>query len=147
MGRKWRNNWDPTRYWVCEAENVAATEVICETALGFLDAAQACVEWTSWDWTAPCDPPSGSDNGGGGPGPSNGCDYNHGNGRPACTAEEMGRNWRNNWDPTRYWVCESLNAPATEVVCDTALGFSDAAQTCVEWTEWKWTFPCNPPSA
>jgi hypothetical protein len=144
MGRVWRNNWDPTRFWVCTTLNTAATDMQCETATGFSDAAQNCVDWAGWEWTPPCDPPSG---GVVSVRPSGECEYDHGNGRPACISEETDRLWRNNWDPTRFWVCLSEGAAAEEMICETGTGFLDAAQTCVDWSEWKFTLPCNPPSA
>jgi hypothetical protein len=73
------------------------------------------------------------------------CEYDNGNGMPACNADEAGLLWRNNWDPTRFWSCESGSAEV--VICDAETGFSQAAQACVSWAEWEWTPPCNPPSS
>jgi hypothetical protein len=85
------------------------------------------------------------------PGPTNGpgngeCEYNHGNGRPLCIQEEMNRRWRNNWDNTRYWKCETLNMPAIQVICEVNTLFFEIAQECVDIPIWEWTPPCNPPS-
>ncbi|CAD7082264.1 unnamed protein product [Hermetia illucens] len=75
-----------------------------------------------------------------------GCSYDHGNGQPGCkTAEELGRLWRNNWDPTAYWKCEAAGQPAKLVRCS-GQAFSDAEQKCVDWSCWVWTPPCDPPS-
>jgi hypothetical protein len=133
--------------------------VICPTDSGFLESAQRCVSWSEWEWTFPCNPPSngnggGSGGNGGGGGEGEGgdspveseCEYDHGNGQPLCIQEEMDRLWRNNWDPTRFWQCVTLNTPATMVICPTDSGFLESAQQCVSWSEWEWTFPCNPPS-
>jgi hypothetical protein len=172
MNRPWRNNWDPVHYWVCINENSPAVSMSCPTDHGFLESALECVPWSQWYWTQPCNPPSGGNNGGGGgdvttvtaptnvpstpipttpitPGPTNPpgtCYYDHGNGQPLCNAEEMNRPWRNNWDNTRYWVCESLNTPAVAVICDTNTLFYEAALACVDVPLWQWTPPCNPPS-
>ncbi|CAD7082263.1 unnamed protein product [Hermetia illucens] len=74
------------------------------------------------------------------------CEYDHGDGQPGCkTEEELGRLWRNNWDPTAYWQCEEANQPAKLVRCP-GLAFSQNEQECVDWSSWEWTPPCDPPS-
>jgi hypothetical protein len=74
------------------------------------------------------------------------CDYNNGNGKPACNDKEFPRLWRNNWDPTRYWKCEGLNRAPVEVHCEENTAFSQPKQCCVPWQQWSWTAPCDPPS-
>jgi hypothetical protein len=143
MGRLWRNNWDPTRYWVCSTENTPAESVSCETGTGFYEPSQGCIDWNVWQWTFPCDPPSVGDES---IVATSECEYDHGNGRPACIAEEVDRIWRNNWDPTRFWFCSAVNAVAEVMICETGTGFLESAQNCVDWADWEWTPPCNPPS-
>jgi hypothetical protein len=145
MNQAWRNNWDPSRYWLCEAENVAATSVSCPIDSGFLQSAGDCVAWSQWEWTFPCDPPSVVSRSAVVL-PKAECEYDYGNGQPLCIQEEMDRLWRNNWDPTRFWQCVTLNTPAVMVICPTNTGFMESAQQCVSWSEWEWTFTCNPPS-
>uniref|UniRef100_A0A7G3AGB6 Putative conserved secreted protein n=1 Tax=Lutzomyia longipalpis TaxID=7200 RepID=A0A7G3AGB6_LUTLO len=77
----------------------------------------------------------------------------HTNGQPGCqTQEEVTRRyWRNNWDPTRFWVCDTLNQPAHAVTCEehtgeVSLAWLDSAQACVSWSQWEWTPPRAPPS-
>jgi hypothetical protein len=74
-----------------------------------------------------------------------GVEYNHGNGRPACrTSEELGRKWRNNWDPQRYWVCHGNQA--VSYVCPTEHLFFEKAQCCIHWFYWYHTTPRDPPT-
>lgn len=62
----------------------------------------------------------------------------------------MGRDWRNNWDPTRFWRCDTLNGIARTVRCAEEVGqdwgWLEAAGTCVPWGSWRWTFPSETPS-
>ncbi|KAH8248858.1 hypothetical protein KR032_003830, partial [Drosophila birchii] len=54
-----RNFFDPTRYWLCNSTNVAAS-VPCEiknsngtvTPRGFMET--KCVPWNEYKWTPPC---------------------------------------------------------------------------------------------
>lgn len=57
FGYKWRNNWDPVRYWVCHGNGVVVSYA-CPTDHLFLENAQTCVHWKNWDWTPPSDPPT-----------------------------------------------------------------------------------------
>ncbi|XP_059623006.1 gamete and mating-type specific protein A-like [Phlebotomus argentipes] len=71
-------------------------------------------------------------------------------GRPHCkSAAEFGRRWRNNWDPTSFWLCVKLNEPAKLVKCeDTDEGGSAYYNgECVDWDDWCWTPPCKPLSS
>lgn len=76
----------------------------------------------------------------------------NGNGQPGCqTDEEMNtRDWRNNWDPTRFWRCENRNVNAAVVRCEDIMGFPSgfmSGRGCVDWEDWVWVQPVNPPSA
>lgn len=69
------------------------------------------------------------------------------NGRPGCKSEhELKRPWRNNFDPTRYWVCEEFNEPAVEVLCPDGQAYFDPELQCVNWEDWLWTEPYDPPT-
>lgn len=76
----------------------------------------------------------------------------HGNGRPGCqTQEELTvRDWRNLWDPTRFWRCETINVPAVVVRCEDVAGvshlWSEAVRACVHESQWVWTPNSLPPS-
>uniref|UniRef100_A0A182P130 DEP domain-containing protein n=1 Tax=Anopheles epiroticus TaxID=199890 RepID=A0A182P130_9DIPT len=77
----------------------------------------------------------------------NGCVRDDSDGQPLCNAEEMtARLWRNNWDPTAYWECETANTPATYRRCPTEGMFNGATRTCINWFDWEWTPTCKPPS-
>lgn len=56
FGVKWRNNWDPIRYWVCQG-NVAMS-YICPVEYLFSQKNQCCIHWAFWEWTPPFDPPT-----------------------------------------------------------------------------------------
>lgn len=77
--------------------------------------------------------------------------YDHGDGRPGCrTQGELNtREWRNNFDPTAFWICETLNVAARHERCESVhgrpMGFMTGAG-CVEWENWVWVEPVNPPS-
>ncbi|GAB0099610.1 hypothetical protein DMENIID0001_154970 [Sergentomyia squamirostris] len=77
----------------------------------------------------------------------------HTNGQPGCrTAEEVAtRVWRNNWDPTRFWVCETQGQAAVVELCPQvpglgSLAFMTSRGECVPWSEWDHEFPLAPPS-
>ncbi|GAB0099608.1 Chitin binding domain [Sergentomyia squamirostris] len=72
----------------------------------------------------------------------------HTNGQPGCkTPEEVEtRVWRNNWDPTRYWVCEVQGQAAAEALCPPEQGFLTEVRGCVPWADWEWVQPVAPPS-
>ncbi|XP_055376308.1 uncharacterized protein LOC129608672 [Condylostylus longicornis] len=75
--------------------------------------------------------------------------YTHGhNGRPNCITriELEQRNWRNNFDPTRYWICSKERVPATEAKCPDQQFFIGTKNKCVPISEWVWTPPVDPPS-
>ncbi|XP_062550038.1 uncharacterized protein LOC134214729 [Armigeres subalbatus] len=76
------------------------------------------------------------------------CVRDDSNGQPACNAVELAQGlWRNNWDPTAYWQCTTLNTPATPQRCPTEGMFDSATLTCIRWDQWVWTETCKPPSA
>ncbi|XP_058821362.1 uncharacterized protein LOC131683408 [Topomyia yanbarensis] len=78
---------------------------------------------------------------------ASGCTRDDTDGRPDCNAVEMSqRFWRNHWDPTAYWECETANAPATARRCPTEGMFDSAQLTCINWADWTWTETCKPPS-
>ncbi|KAH8313585.1 hypothetical protein KR067_008391 [Drosophila pandora] len=56
-----RNNWDATSYWKCEALNEPATELKCPADTGFVDSLKNCVSWEEWEWEAPVAPLSEAD--------------------------------------------------------------------------------------
>lgn len=56
FGHKWRNNWDPIRYWQCTADG--AVSYICPDEHIYLDSRECCVHWSCWTWTPPFDPPT-----------------------------------------------------------------------------------------
>lgn len=53
---RWRNNWDPIRYWQCA--NGVAVSYICPIEYMFSYDDQCCLRWNYWVWTPPFDPPS-----------------------------------------------------------------------------------------
>ncbi|XP_017081740.1 uncharacterized protein LOC108115009 [Drosophila eugracilis] len=71
--------------------------------------------------------------------------YN-GDGQPGCkTQDELDiAVFRNNWDSTSYWKCETLNKPAIEIKCPDEMGFMDSLKNCVSWDEWEWEKPVAP---
>ncbi|XP_017845391.1 uncharacterized protein LOC108601926 [Drosophila busckii] len=71
-----------------------------------------------------------------------------GDGQPGCkTQEELDIGvFRDNWDPSSYWKCETMDEPATKVRCPTESGFMDSLKDCVNWEEWQWEKPVAPPS-
>lgn len=56
FGRKFRNNWDPIRYWVCQGN--AAVSYVCPIEHLFADRSQGCIHYSQWMWTMPYDPPT-----------------------------------------------------------------------------------------
>lgn len=54
--RKWRNNWDPLRYWKCT--EFGAVSYVCPIETMYQDLKQCCVRWNHWVWTPPFDPPT-----------------------------------------------------------------------------------------
>lgn len=73
------------------------------------------------------------------------CVHDDGNGQPLCNGKTtlVGNQYRNNWDPTAYWLCESLNKPVL-VRCPTATLYFVVKDTCVTSGVWRWTLPCKP---
>ncbi|KAH8417770.1 hypothetical protein KR222_005686 [Zaprionus bogoriensis] len=69
-----------------------------------------------------------------------------GDGQPGCkTAEELDiAVFRDNWDPTSYWKCSTLNEPAARLRCPNEMGFVDSVKDCVSWDDWKWEKPVAP---
>ncbi|XP_035787091.1 uncharacterized protein LOC118464110 [Anopheles albimanus] len=77
----------------------------------------------------------------------NGCVRDDTDGQPLCNAAETTqRLWRNNWDPTAYWECETSGTPATYRRCPTEGMFDSTTRTCINWFDWEWTPTCKPPS-
>ncbi|XP_055906015.1 uncharacterized protein LOC129941418 [Eupeodes corollae] len=72
-----------------------------------------------------------------------------GNGQPGCkTDSEMTvKNFRNLWDPTLYWVCEQKGYPASSSKCPDMTAWDDASKKCVDWDDWGWLDPVEPPSS
>ncbi|XP_034669473.1 uncharacterized protein LOC117902301 [Drosophila subobscura] len=67
-----------------------------------------------------------------------------GNGKPDCTGN-VGKKFRNFWDPTRYWLCETAGEPSV-VLCENEAqdptGYDPVTQACVDWALWQWYAPC-----
>ncbi|XP_055612090.1 uncharacterized protein LOC129758581 [Uranotaenia lowii] len=76
-----------------------------------------------------------------------GCVRDDSDGRPACNAAEANQAWRNNWDPTAYWVCGASGTAATAARCPTEGMFDPTTRTCINWADWVWQPTCKPPSA
>ncbi|XP_018785622.1 PREDICTED: uncharacterized protein LOC108966924 [Bactrocera latifrons] len=72
-----------------------------------------------------------------------------GNGQPNCTTQEEIdiRIFRNNWDPTSYWICEELNEPAILGRCPEQMAYLDSVKDCVSWDDWQWEQPADPLTA
>ncbi|XP_022208134.1 uncharacterized protein LOC111064688 [Drosophila obscura] len=62
-----------------------------------------------------------------------------GNGKPDC-AGNVGKQFRNFWDPTRYWLCSTAGEPDVKLCNQT--GYDPVSQACVDWSEWQWYAPC-----
>lgn len=75
------------------------------------------------------------------------CSWNNGPGQPACkTDEELKvKLYRNNWDPSSFWQCETLNKPAEYKRCPDEFLYNSELKQCVVWSTWKWTEECDPP--
>lgn len=77
----------------------------------------------------------------------------NGNGQPGCRTQEeiTTRDWRNNWDPTRFWRCTNLDEAAVAVTCEQETGqvggFMTSVGGCVSWDDWVWEPTANPPSS
>lgn len=54
LNRKWRNNWDPIRYWVCHGNR--AVSYVCPTEYLYFDNSQCCIHWANWYHLRPYDP-------------------------------------------------------------------------------------------
>ncbi|XP_037948907.1 uncharacterized protein LOC119680255 [Teleopsis dalmanni] len=73
--------------------------------------------------------------------------YTDYDGEPGCqTLEEVNKMYRNYWDPTAYWKCESQGKVASRGRCPTSELFMDTKGKCVHYAEWHWTEPTIPPS-
>lgn len=77
---------------------------------------------------------------------ANACIHDDTNGQPPCnTPSQMAtRYYRNNWDPTAFWVCQTLNTPAAGFRCPNPQGFQTAVGNCVDFGVWYWEPPCVP---
>ncbi|KAH8324386.1 hypothetical protein KR074_006482, partial [Drosophila pseudoananassae] len=54
VGKKIRNFWDPTRYWLCETDSGNGTSVSCPQETLFKTSADGCISWSEWSWDQPC---------------------------------------------------------------------------------------------
>lgn len=75
--------------------------------------------------------------------------YSHTDGMPECNDVERTQGvWPNNFDPTKYWSCESSpsSAQATAKVCPSGLAFDSEKRTCLPWSSWQWHPYQDPPS-
>ncbi|CAD7082269.1 unnamed protein product [Hermetia illucens] len=71
------------------------------------------------------------------------------NGRPACLTDvELSRPWKNNFDPTRYFVCVAKGIPGIELQCPSSYGFMDSPPVfgCVTFDNFQPLEPRDPPS-
>lgn len=64
----------------------------------------------------------------------------YGDGQPNCTTQEEIdiHIFRNNWDPTSYWICEELNELAILGRCHEQMAYLDSVKDCVSWDDWHW---------
>lgn len=73
--------------------------------------------------------------------------YSAHSGEPGCeTAAEVNKFFRHFWDPTSYWLCEQVGKPAKLKRCDGSELFSDKHGKCVNYRDWEWSEPVEPPS-
>lgn len=73
------------------------------------------------------------------------CVHDDSDGKPLCNGVTtiVGNNYRNHFDVTRYWHCESLNN-AVSVRCPDSLLYYQVQDKCVTSGVWRWTPPCKP---
>ncbi|XP_055853630.1 uncharacterized protein LOC129917236 [Episyrphus balteatus] len=69
-------------------------------------------------------------------------------GQPGCkeAIELEVVNYRNLWDPTRYWSCKQRGVAAVSVRCPDEHAWLDSQKKCVEWIDWNWEELVAPPS-
>lgn len=58
LNRLWRHNVNPSIYWKCTRQGVAAVCTACPPSTFFLEHWQTCVPQSMYEWTPPYNPPS-----------------------------------------------------------------------------------------
>lgn len=66
-----------------------------------------------------------------------------GNGEPTCTAAFLGKKYSNPWDPTIYWICNTVGKATVGSCQGTFQGWSAKTKACVDWTAWEWFPACS----
>ncbi|XP_070852790.1 uncharacterized protein [Drosophila suzukii] len=68
-------------------------------------------------------------------------------GRSACKDEaEIGKTFTHHFDAAKYWLCETLGTPATEVDCPKGLAYMHLLKECIPWASYIWKKPEMPPT-
>ncbi|EDW24949.1 GL23111 [Drosophila persimilis] len=68
-------------------------------------------------------------------------------GRSACQDEsELGQTYTHHFDAAKYWLCETLGVPATEVDCPSGLAYMHLLKECIPWASYIWKKPEMPPT-
>lgn len=69
--------------------------------------------------------------------------YDHTDGQPFC--KSIGLTYRNNWDPTKFWICTQENANGVAKSCPPETpAYQGSLRKCVQWKDYKWETPENP---
>ncbi|XP_037952496.1 uncharacterized protein LOC119684369 [Teleopsis dalmanni] len=68
-------------------------------------------------------------------------------GRSGCRDPiEVGETYPHHFDHAKYWYCETLDVPATEMQCPHGLAYMHLLKECIPWDNWVWKQPENPPT-
>lgn len=68
-------------------------------------------------------------------------------GRSACKDEsEIGQTYTHHFDAAKYWLCEKLGEPATEMDCPSGLAYMHLLKECIPWASYIWKKPEFPPT-
>ena len=57
-------------------------------------------------------------------------------GKPASCSVGAG-NYRNFWDPTRYWLCATASGAPVDTACDSQYLFDPTSRQCVFYNDWN----------
>ncbi|XP_016960027.1 uncharacterized protein LOC108031295 isoform X1 [Drosophila biarmipes] len=75
------------------------------------------------------------------------CSANADAGRSACKDEsEVGKTFTHHFDAAKYWLCETLGTPATEMDCPKGLAYMHLLKECIPWASYIWKKPEMPPT-